>query len=432
MPDTPPPFDPKLPFRSEDAPAFDPSKPFTNVGGGERGVWDMLTGETGPRYQLWPERLARGAIGALSEGPKLMRDVAEGRVDPTSEEGVGRAFEAAAAVSPAAPARAGIATAARETIPTATQLLKHSTAGYEALKDSGTTFTNAAATGVHNAVKLALEGEHYFGDINAPQTFKMLGRMQRAKDDEQLTMGEMIKIRESLRRVGGDPQDQAAAAYASQLIDKYLTQVPAEHIASGDPIKDAEILRQASSSYRGAKRSEALIGDKAGSGGVIERGERQMAKSGTGWNLNTIRQRIDAILNSPEERARYDSEELEALREIVIGTTPQNLARQAGKLAPTGVVSALPTLGAALSGQNIAAGAIAGLGFGGHFLENAITRRALNKVAEDIRRKTPLYRSSPGRVVQPSASAGVLPPAMAAQAHEAPTDGLEQDDVLAH
>lgn len=51
-----------------------------------RGAWDQLTGRGGDRYKLWPERAAQD----LWEAVTLPGDVAAGKVDPRSEEGIRR------------------------------------------------------------------------------------------------------------------------------------------------------------------------------------------------------------------------------------------------------------------------------------------------------------------------------------------------------
>jgi hypothetical protein len=86
----------------------------------ERGVIDKLTGQTGERYQLWPERLARGVGKSISSAATLPGDVMAGQVNP--EEATGRVMDLAMAASPINPAfkagsRFGAPAIPREAIP---------------------------------------------------------------------------------------------------------------------------------------------------------------------------------------------------------------------------------------------------------------------------------------------------------------------------
>jgi hypothetical protein len=366
----------------------------------ERSVMDKLLGRGGERTQLWPERLARSVGSSIISAAKLPGEVYQGKVDPMSPEGMRRGIEAATLVAPGAPAiGAGRAIAREAAAPTAQLLKAASKRGFDYLKESDTVIRESAISGAHSAITKTLNGEHWYGDINAPQTFKMLDKMNRGKD---ATVGELMKVREALGKVSGEPQDEAAAAYAQRLFDDYLGRVRPEHIISGDPAFDATVLRRANADYRGFKRSEALEG--TGIGSALERAERQAGKSGVGANVgNTLRQRIDAILNSKTERAYFSDEELAALRKIVVGTTWQNLLRKVGKFAPTSVVSSIPA-GGVIGGTAAAAdpltAALVGAAYtvvthGAKAAEEAITRSAIRKIAESIRRNTPTGRTMP-------------------------------------
>lgn len=60
----------------------------------DRGALGKLFGIDGPRYQTWPERSARATLGAMA----LPGDVLTGKVDPKSEDGIGRAADLAMAL----------------------------------------------------------------------------------------------------------------------------------------------------------------------------------------------------------------------------------------------------------------------------------------------------------------------------------------------
>jgi hypothetical protein len=262
----------------------------------------------------------------------------------------------------------------------------------------------------------------------------LLGKLKGREGPQ--SFGEVQKIRESLNKVGGTDEDKAAADYAKRLIDDYLTRIPEQHVISGDPVADAAILRQAGKNYRGAMRTRALEPEGAEIGSAMERAERQAGKGGTGFNLgNTLRQRIDAILNSKTERNYFTDDELQALRKIVVGSAGQNVLRYLGKtLTPSGSFSAAPYLGFFAGGtyfghgvETAAAEAIpAAIGYASHLAENAVTRNAIRKVAERIRAETPLGKSMAAtQSYRPLTAGGLL--------RYAPFDALVQsppDDAL--
>lgn len=369
--------------------------------------WGQLFHDTpeGPRFQTWPERLVRGVARDVNELGRTYGDVATGRLEIGTPEGIEEATRRVTPgvtdVLPGAPGVAITTKVARQAVPTAKELLSASTATYEQLKKSTTLLNPLGLDAVHDAIAGALEGENWFRDINAPNTYKLLGKLKGREGPQ--SFGEVRKIRESLNKVGGTDEDKAAANYAKRLLDEYMTQVPAQHVVSGDPVRDAALAREAAANYRGAKRTEALSGEEIG--GAVERAERQAGKSGTGFNLgNTLRQRIDAILNSPTERHYFTDAEQQELRKIVVGGIPQNALRYLGKtLTPSGHVSSVPYLIGLATGfgtghgaeTTTAALATAATGLAAHFGENTITRNAIRKVAERIRADTPLGRSMP-------------------------------------
>lgn len=74
----------------------------------QRGAFNALTGaDGGERYQTWPEKLVRGVGSAISDAAHLPGDALAGRVQPGSDEEIGRAFNMATLTSPANPAIRG-------------------------------------------------------------------------------------------------------------------------------------------------------------------------------------------------------------------------------------------------------------------------------------------------------------------------------------
>lgn len=133
---------------------------------------------------------------------------------------------------------------------------------------------------------------------------------------------------EEARRFVGDSTpvgyDKASTARITtglkREIDDYL---------SGIPHPDARIADEARDISRRRIASEKL--DR-----TLDRAERQAARANNGANVvNSQRQRIDAILNSPKDRASYKPSEIEQMEAIVRGTPGTNAARFLGSISPT-------------------------------------------------------------------------------------------------
>lgn len=82
------------------APKSDLPEGFVLDGQDNRGAWDKLTGEGGERYQLWPERLARGLAKSTAEAVTMPSRVYKGEVDPRSDEAIGAMADTAALLGP--------------------------------------------------------------------------------------------------------------------------------------------------------------------------------------------------------------------------------------------------------------------------------------------------------------------------------------------
>jgi hypothetical protein len=81
---------------------------------------------------------------------------------------------------------------------------------------------------------------------------------------------------------------------------------------------------------------------------TLDRADRQASRSHNGGNVvNSQRQRIDAILNSPKDSASFKPSEIAQMNEIVRGTGATNKARLVGSISPV--------RGGAYAGGNLAA-----------------------------------------------------------------------------
>jgi hypothetical protein len=370
-------------------------------------------GSVGERIMQYPGLIAGKVADALKSGPQLMGDVAAGRVDPTSREGVGRAFDVAATFSPAAPQRGGVLAAGKAVArppPSRSELFDEADKLYFDLRQSSVPLAKADVDTFSSRVRQTLNDRGFYHE-DQPQTFRALERLKNPVGDNS-SAKEVYAARTSLNNAVRDnpgKSESAAAAVAMEELDGFLSQIPGF----------AETAAKARGNYRGASQSQRV--DSA-----VERGTLNAGTSGTGANLdNALRQRIKALLI--DKRVQKTPEEAALMKEISTGGTGGNIARLFSKLGPqhplTGWGSAIAadfSGGHGLATISLGAGALAQ-----HIAERS-TSGKIQRLDEMIRRNTPLGRTplQPQKVVRPPMAGSALAPA-AGSALAQPEDALQ-------
>jgi hypothetical protein len=355
-------------------------------------------------YQTWPERMVRGAISgigeslkagatltkeALTDPAKYSQDVQDpAKVLPAASLGVTAAPAAGEAALNVAKSvgRAGEQRqigAALKTEATPEKIKESSQASYRAVAED----------------KLQIKPQHVsdFVDDAQSELKKKLITPNRAEGTysalEQLKEGggdisQLMDLHEALGEMTpADGKDYAAANMVRKKIDTFLDGLNEDHVISGDPKYTKAMLDHARASWRPyAKMTEIEKG--------VEVAGHRAAATGTGANIeNTLRQEIRKILDSDKRSRGYSPEAKAKMEEIVQGTFASNLARKVGKYAPTGAVSALPSILAYLARGKLMAGSVAGAGFLGKYLGEALTRQQISKLEDLIAAESPLGRS---------------------------------------
>ncbi len=185
---------------------------------------------------------------------------------------------------------------------------------------------------------------------------------------------QMRKVANTLRK----DQDASTRELGRRIVEKLdgtLDSLKLTDILTGNKTEGVRALQEARKFNHMARKSEVI--EEA-----LEKAANNAASSGTGGNIdNAIRQQFRSILNNPKARRGFSTAELSAIRQIVRGTAPQNALRMIGKLAPSGGLSILLNLGAAMqSGGATIPLAAAGAG------AKAIADRATPKNVEQLSR----------------------------------------------
>lgn len=242
---------------------------------------------------------------------------------------------------------------------------------------------------------------------NVPKTWDAIDEL-RSPAGQHATIDDLESVRKALNKAASNPMEGAereAARRAISSLDDYLAGLDPAHVAVNPQFASrvAEEMQNARGNWGAMRRAETIENKE-------ELAIDRAASTGSGANVNNaMRQKIREILASPKQRRGFSDEEIAQMRRVVRGTRTGNIARLIGKLAPTGVVSALPSVAAAgAAGFSPLAAAVPAVGFAGKIVGDASTARQLAQLNRMIRQRSPLARAT-----TPAASAPLGPPSPA-------------------
>jgi hypothetical protein len=359
------------------------------------------------RMATWPGRIAQTAGEAFMTGPNLMGDVATGKVDPNSPEAIGRSADTAMVFSPAAPARAGVMTAAKSVArpagPAREALADAADAGYKALKEMDVPLSKEVVTDLSKGLKGSLNEESFYAEDQA-RTFRAIERLKNPVGEDS-SAKEVYAARTALNHIVRDmpgTSEAAAASMAINRLDDYLSNVPGF----------AETAKNARGNYAALKRSELLEAKE-------ERAGLEAGASGSGANeVNRMRAQAKNILLKPTDRAKFTAEEQDLLKEIASEgskLSPANITRLLSKLGPSHPLSGWGTAVAGdFAGGHGTATASLAVGAISQWLSKKITTDKFHRLDEMTRARSPLGGPAPiaprPQVVTPPAAAAAAVP----------------------
>lgn len=348
-----------------------------------------------------------GILGQLKSAFSLPGDAYAGKVNPTSDEAIGRAADFAAFATPVTPpmrnpGMAGVYSMDRQAKvkpPTAEALKADATSTYDALGKSGLEYSVSSVDDLSRTIQneLAQEG---IGDEIAGKTYSILKKLQTPPDGAvSVPFATGINTaRKSLQRIGSAvPEERVASKIASDRILSWIEGDGNGGIISG-PSGAGPALKRANANYAAAKRSDLLTG-------IEDVADLKAASANSGRNAdNAIRQRIVGLLtnkNTERDRSGFSKNELAGLEKVARGSAPSNWLRAIGNylgggggLAQLSATGAAGTIGFAAGGPVGAAIGSAGAyaaGTGAKSVADALTRSALGKMDKTVRSRSPLF-----------------------------------------
>lgn len=299
---------------------------------------------------------------------------------------------------------------------------------YDVLQNSNLVVSGPAFQRNLGVIESVLHGRQ-FREYRENQTFRALEEMRNHQGD--LNIGDIKGFTDLLKTIGpstgATPRDAEAARAAEYELTHYFENLPQQHVVAGDP---ADILRfrEASGNYRALKRHEAIQE-------ALSDAFDRASVSGTGANKeNAIRQELRKLLNGKYGNY-FTPQEREDLMDTFHGDAFSNFARYAGKFAPSAPVSAIPTMW--LGGKmGTAALPFATASSVAKNMGEYATRERARDVGQGILRGSPHFQANPPP--QPAVRQNItarmpqmLAPTAAGVTEAPPTDGLDQEDVLA-
>lgn len=427
-------FDPSLPFTTADKPAFNPEQPFEPAKQ-ERGIVDKLFGVTGERYQTWPEKAVREVIGipkktidAAASAPPGSRAATEAMVGPAAETAMGFSpvNPAIRAGDQIIPGLAKALQAKKVEVPTASELRAIGSADIDQATKSGLSIAPQAVSDFSRLVQQKI-GIH---PVNAEKTFALLKELENPGGGAVFTPANLQALRESLGHVAQNfnpnaAKDQLAATRAIKEFDAFLrglepkdtvvrttaSETPATRpqllAAALEGKREAErvadLFERGRGNYAAAMRANDITGelDRATTG-ILERAQGRAQAANSGRNLdNTIRSKVESVLEKPKELSGLNDAEITALEFARDGGVTRNTARELGnRLAGGGGAGSTVLAGAGGAVGGAVAGipgAVAGAaiptatGLAARGIANRLAKRDLALVDELMRKRSPLY-----------------------------------------
>jgi len=277
--------------------------------------------------------------------------------------------------------------------------------GYEWLKQNGAKISPAAGVELQGEIEAQMHTD-LFRPTLEPKTFQALEELSK----DATSIGSIDTTRRLLGRIAKNhPEEREAANRAIRAIDDYLMNIPDHYVLSGNPALDAEVLRFSQRNWAIHKQLDLI--EEAST-----KAQHRAGVAGTGGNrINTARQEIRKILDSDQKSRGMSEAVKEQMEKIIVGTWLTNTSRRAGKFAPEGPVSAIPTMAAAATGGIDAGVSLAAGGFLSRWLAEYLTDRQLRQLEEMIRAESPIGRPIAREIAPLKREQEIVPAAQAAR-----------------
>jgi hypothetical protein len=278
--------------------------------------------------------------------------------------------------------------------PSADDLLKSGSKGFEAVKASDAVINPSSVRQMAKDIKTELlnEGRHPTSEGQAG-LFSALDRLEEmGKSVGGVTPKDMEVIRKNLVDLKKSPNPSASGAArdaTESFMQKYGGMGQSDLLNGSNPFPT---LKNAIGDWAAGKRSNTLMGK-------VDLANLNAGTAGSGANEdNALRQAIKQLArpinntNTPvAKRLGFNNEEIAGIKSAAMGTPVGNAARWVGKAAPTGIVSGAMSSGAGgMAGGPVGAVALPAVGFVAKKIGDLSTKQAVNALDSLVRSRSPL------------------------------------------
>jgi hypothetical protein len=333
-----------------------PDYPATTMGRIQSAASEALTG--GASQIAAARKLAEEAISPVTQLVSRQfaaQPTAQLAAAPPAAAASQAALEATG--SPAAALAAGVATGTAagvrprrmEEAPTAEVLERSARDAYKRAEQAGVVVVPQAVDTFASDIAKKVAKEGYRPRLH-PEIAAVLDEIK-VQGSAPSTLENLETLRRVIKSPAANfqnPDQQRIAKIIVKEFDNFVDSLQAKDLLAGDKDVALPALKEARALYARNKKSDIIedLTQKA------ELSSTQYSQSGM---ENALRVQFRALAKNRTKMSQFSPDEQEQIRKIVKGDPTQNILRFVGKFAPTGVVSALPTAGAAFASPYLAA-----------------------------------------------------------------------------
>lgn len=256
---------------------------------------------------------------------------------------------AATAAGVAAGGATGLRPRRVEPIPTTEELGQQAARAYQRASEAGVVVRPESMQDFSERLARKIAQEGYRPRLQ-PQIAAVLDEIA-TEGATPSTLDQLDSLRQVIKVPAGDFSNKSQQRLANMMVrefDTFVENLGGKDLLAGDADKAVSALKEARQVYARNRKADFLEE-------VVNKADLSSTQYSQSGMENALRVQFRALAKNKTKMAQFSKEEQDQIRKIVKGDTLQNMLRFVGKFAPTGVVSALPTAGAAFASPYLAA-----------------------------------------------------------------------------
>ena len=294
--------------------------------------------------------VSRAVSGQLAQAPATQLAAA-----PVATSAAMKTYEetgsplAATAAAVAAGGATGLRPRKIEPIPTTEELGQQAARAYQRASEAGVVVRPESMQEFSDRLARKIAQEGYRPRLQ-PQIAAVLDEIA-TEGATPSTLDQLDSLRQVIKVPAGDFSNKSQQRLANMMVrefDNFVENLGGKDLLAGDADRAVSALKDARQVYARNRKADFLEE-------VVNKADLSSTQYSQSGMENALRVQFRALAKNKTKMAQFSKEEQDQIRKIVKGDTLQNMLRFVGKFAPTGVVSALPTAGAAFASPYLAA-----------------------------------------------------------------------------